>query len=61
MFVKAPEKLDEFYVDIIADELNVKEVEFTDDVSHYTTYKFKPQLRQWVLSMVNTLARLRQF
>ena len=41
MFVKAPEKLDEFYVDIIADELNVKEVEFTDDVSHYTTYKFK--------------------
>lgn len=45
MFVKAPEKLDEFYVDIIADELNVKEVEFTDDVSHYTTYKFKPQLR----------------
>ena len=32
-------------MDIIADELNVKEVEFTDDVSHYTTYKFKPQLR----------------
>ena len=32
---------------IIADELNVKEVEFTDDVSHYTTYKFKPQLEQW--------------
>ena len=45
MYVKAPEKLDKFYVDIIADELNVKEVEFTDDVSAYTTYQFKPQLR----------------
>ena len=45
MYVKAPEKLDKFYVDIIADELNVKEVEFTDDVSSYTTYQFKPQLR----------------
>ena len=31
MYVKAPQKLDKFYVDIIADELNVKEVEFTDD------------------------------
>ena len=47
MFVKAPEKLDEFYVDIIADELNVKEVEFTDDVSHYTTYKSSHSLEQW--------------
>ena len=45
MYVKAPQKLDKFYVDIIADELNVKEVEFTDDVSSYTTYQFKPQLR----------------
>ncbi len=44
MFVKAPEKLDEFYEEIIADELNVKKVEFTDDVSHFTTYRFKPQL-----------------
>ena len=45
MYVKAPEKLDEFYVNIIADELNVKSAEFTDDVSTYTTYQFKPQLR----------------
>ena len=45
MYVKAPEKLDEFYVNIIADELNIKSVEFTDDVSTYTTYQFKPQLR----------------
>jgi isoleucyl-tRNA synthetase len=45
MFVKAPEELSQFYVDIIADELNVKKVDFTDDVSAYTDYQFKPQLR----------------
>lgn len=45
MYVKAPEVLNEFYVDIIADELNVKNVEFTEDVSSYTSYQFKPQLR----------------
>ncbi|MBQ2283455.1 MAG: class I tRNA ligase family protein, partial [Agathobacter sp.] len=45
MFVKAPEVLGQFYVDIIADELNVKNVAFTEDVSAYTSYQFKPQLR----------------
>ena len=45
MYVKAPSVLDDFYVDIIADELNVKNVTFTEDVSSYTTYQFKPQLR----------------
>ena len=45
MYVKAPEALSDFYVDIIADELNVKKVTFTDDVSSYTDYQFKPQLR----------------
>ena len=45
MYVKAPEELNEFFVDIIADELNVKSVAFTDDVSAYTDYQFKPQLR----------------
>ena len=45
MYVKAPEVLSDFYVDIIADELNVKNVSFTDDVSSYTDYQFKPQLR----------------
>jgi isoleucyl-tRNA synthetase len=45
MYVKAPEALSEFYTQIIADELNVKKVEFTDDVSTYTDYTFKPQLR----------------
>ena len=45
MFVKAPEALGEYYTEIIADELNVKEVRFTEDVSSYTSYTFKPQLR----------------
>ena len=36
---------DKFYTDIIADELNVKEVIFTDDVRDFTSYTFKPQLR----------------
>ncbi len=45
MYVKAPEKLKEFYVDIIKEELNVKEVIFTDDVREFTSYTFKPQLR----------------
>ena len=45
MFVKAPSVLPEFFVEIIEDELNVKKVTFTDDVSAYTSYTFKPQLR----------------
>ena len=45
MYVKAPEALGDFYKEIIADELNVKNVAFTDDVSSYTDYQFKPQLR----------------
>ncbi len=45
MFIKAPFALDAFFVDIIRDELNVKEVSFTDDVRAFTTYIFKPQLK----------------
>ena len=45
MYVKAGETLSDFYTDIVADELNVKEVVFSDDVRGYTTYTFKPQLR----------------
>lgn len=45
MFIKADDKLDQFYTDIIADELNVKKAEFRDDVSDLTTYTFKPQLK----------------
>lgn len=45
MFVKADFELSEYYKDIIADELNVKEVGFVDDVRAFTSYSFKPQLR----------------
>ena len=45
MFVKAPKTLDGLFTDIIADELNVKSVEFKDDVSDFTSYTFKPQLK----------------
>ena len=48
MFVKNDNEsgaLDKFYVEIIADELNVKNVEFTDDVRAFTNYTFKPQLK----------------
>jgi isoleucyl-tRNA synthetase len=45
MYVKAPEALSEYYVDIIEEELNVKKVEFTDDVENFTSYSFKPQLK----------------
>lgn len=46
MFVKlgkAP--LSDFYTEIIEDELNVKSVQYTEDVREFTSYSFKPQLR----------------
>ena len=45
LYAVAPEKLDEFYLEIIEDELNVKSVEFTDSVDAFISYTFKPQLR----------------
>ena len=45
MFVKADFDLPEFYQEIVADELNVKNVKFTDDVRDFTSYSFKPQLK----------------
>ena len=45
MFVKSPVDLSEFYGDIIKDELNVKNVKFTDEVEDFTSYSFKPQMR----------------
>lgn len=46
MFVKTDkEELSEFYTEIIEDELNVKNVQYTDDVRSFTSYSFKPQLR----------------
>ena len=45
MFIKAGKELSDFYKEIIADELNVKNVIFTDDVREFTSYTFKPQLK----------------
>ena len=45
MYVKADYDLPDFYKDIITDELNVKKIEFTEDVRSFTTYIFKPQLK----------------
>ncbi|MCI8993974.1 MAG: isoleucine--tRNA ligase [Eubacterium sp.] len=45
MYVKAPETLPEYYVAIVEEELNVKRVEWKEDVSGFTSYTFKPQLR----------------
>ncbi len=45
MVVKAEKELGEFYVDIIREELNLKAVTFTDDVSSLVSYTFKPQLK----------------
>ena len=45
MYVKADEVLGDYYTAIIADELNVKKVTFTDDMSCFTDYHFKPQLK----------------
>lgn len=45
MYVKADHSLSDFYVKIIEEELNVKKVEFTEDVRAFTSYTFKPQLK----------------
>lgn len=45
MYVKAENVLSPFYVEIIEDELNVKNVEFRDDVEEFVSYSFKPQLK----------------
>ena len=45
MFVKANYTLSEFYTTIIEDELNVKSVEFTDNIENFISYSFKPQLK----------------
>ncbi len=43
--VKGDKTLEPMFADIVREELNVKEIIFTDDVSEYTDYSFKPQLK----------------
>lgn len=45
MYVKTDKELPDLFKDIIAEELNIKEVVFTEDVADFTTYSFKPQLK----------------
>ncbi len=45
IYVKAGFELPEMFNELVKDELNVKEVVFTDDARGFTKYKFKPQLR----------------
>ena len=45
MYVKAPKALSEYFTDIIRDELNSKQVTFTDEVDGFVSYTFKPQLK----------------
>ncbi|MBQ9354682.1 MAG: isoleucine--tRNA ligase [Clostridia bacterium] len=45
MYVKCDDKLEDFYTEIIKQELNIKNVIFTDDVGDFVSYNFKPQLK----------------
>ena len=45
IFIQAGKKMNEAYQSIILEELNVKEVVFTDNAAEFISYNFKPQLR----------------
>ncbi len=45
LFVQSDSEINNDYKDIILDELNIKDVEFTNDASGFITYNFKPQMR----------------
>ncbi len=45
MYVKLDGELDEFYTEIIKEELNIKKVSFTNEVDSFVSYSFKPQLK----------------
>ena len=45
MFIKAEHTLPEFFVEIIEDELNVKEAAFREDMSDFLSYHVKPNFR----------------
>jgi len=45
MYVRAERPLDPMFQEVVADELNVKNVEFKEDLSDFTSYTFKPQLK----------------
>ena len=42
---KTERKLSDFYLEIIEDELNIKNVKFVSNMSEFMSYSFKPQLK----------------
>lgn len=60
MYVKAAMALPDYFTEIIEDELNVKEVRYTDDVSAFTSYSFKPQMRTVGPKYGKHLGRIRE-
>lgn len=45
LYVGATEVLPQDFIDIVAEELNVKNVEFTTEAADFISYTFKPQMR----------------
>ena len=45
MYIKDEKEMPQMYRDLVADELNVKQITYTENASGFTTYRFKPQLR----------------
>ena len=60
MYIKANFELPEFFREIIADELNVKHVDFVDDISRFISYTFKPNFATLKLKYSKKLGVLRQ-
>ena len=60
MYIKAPQTLPEYFMDIIRDELNVKAVAFTDNVGEFISYSFKPQMRTVGPKYGKLLGKIRQ-
>ncbi|MDO4961034.1 MAG: isoleucine--tRNA ligase [Eubacteriales bacterium] len=61
MFVRSDMALGEFYTDILKDELNLKNVEFKDDLREFTAYTFKPQLKTVGPKYGKNLGFIRQY
>ena len=57
MYVNTEKVLENAYIEIIEDELNIKSVEFTDKTDSFISYKFKPQLKTVDRNTVNNSAK----
>ena len=61
MFVRSDMVLGDYYKDILKDELNLKTVEFKDDLREFTAYTFKPQLKTVGPKYGKNLGFIRQY